>query len=795
MVSNDLDPTTPPPIAFAHAAFGSLSGGSSHLRSLAWASPEELGIDLADPKHRQFGDYELIELLGRGGMGAVYRARQLDLERDVAIKFLAAGPWASDEFIARFRREARAAARMQHPNIVEVYETGERDGLYFFSMRLVNGPTLGDVLQREGPMPALRAARLLRTTALAIDYAHRLGVLHLDLKPGNVLLSDGEPLVADFGLARRIDDGPRGDQEDITGTPSYMSPEQAQARTTIGPAADIYGLGAILYELLVGEPPFRGSSPQETLHQVVRDVPVAPRQRLASIPKDIEAICIKCLDKDPSRRYETAGALADDLRRFVDGEAVAARVPGIVERGGRWVARNRAAAIAGLLLVAGVVGTTHQMLRADEARREAETHRARSVQRLDLIAHSFPVPRDTASNEAIELSAERIVARLRSDLAGREDEQQRVLIDLFDAFDRADNPSAAGSLLRSIVVTLGGDYRRHAAEAQFAKGTARGKILGAILLHPLTSETEADAGIIAREQALIAEAIDLAPDDLDVLAVGVYYCRRADSPCAERKPWQRLVERDPDNAAHWAFAMEADEPEAVRLGKLERMVEAPKFDDHLDRLLGLHREAVETSGVPVPALMRAASERLNGTGVTVEETMSYFYIAYMPVPSINTLALTCRPDHAAMKRPEVRALCLEAGKRAAYESRALIGSLVGATIIRHAAPGTEDALRAREIRRGYIYAGDALRKRTPAQVRRSQEWLIAREGPIHGELEAWKRALDRAGIPRDPPEGWMPDEPEQLMTGYERELYRAKRAALAATPMLPALEQPAVEPR
>jgi serine/threonine protein kinase len=332
--------TVPIAPALADLAFASASD-SQVSRSLAWTSPVDLGIDLNDPAQRRFGDYELLELIGQGGMGAVYRAHQHNLDREVALKFLAAGPWASDEFIARFRREAQAAARMQHPNIVEIYATGVRDGLYYFSMRLVKGETLAERLRAKGPMAIRQAATMMRTIAEAIDYAHRLGVLHLDLKPGNVLLGErDEPLVADFGLARRIDEGP-SEHDNVSGTPSYMAPEQATAKSTsVGPAADIYGLGAILYEMLVAEPPFRGRSVDETLSRVLNDLPADPKSLRYDIPADLSAVCLKCLAKDSEQRYASARDLADELGRFLDDRAVRARTPGLAEQFRRWAGRE-----------------------------------------------------------------------------------------------------------------------------------------------------------------------------------------------------------------------------------------------------------------------------------------------------------------------------------------------------------------------------------------------------------------------------------------------------------------------
>jgi WD40 repeat protein len=359
--------------ALADLAFGSMEWPDPGNRGshLAFASTDELIVDLDDPAQRDMGDYTLIELLGRGGMGVVYRAHQASLDREVALKLLAAGPWASADFIERFKREAQSAARMQHPNIVAIHEFGQHGGLNFFSMRVVHGPSLAQRLEREGPFPPCEAATLLRTVAEAVDYAHRLSVLHLDLKPGNVLIDEtGQPLVADFGLARRLDQILPDAGEDVSGTPSYMAPEQAQAGSiAIGRATDIYGLGAILYELLTGRPPFLGATPQTTLQMVVRETLTPPRQIDPKIPRDLEAICLHCLARDPVRRYASAGALAADLGRFLDDRALSIRMPGARERAQRWIRREprfaAAVAAAGLVLAVGLISTGQQWQRAE----------------------------------------------------------------------------------------------------------------------------------------------------------------------------------------------------------------------------------------------------------------------------------------------------------------------------------------------------------------------------------------------------------------------------------------------
>ncbi|MBS0457172.1 MAG: protein kinase [Proteobacteria bacterium] len=347
-------------------------------RHLAFLPPEALDLDLSDPAQRDFGVYELLEKIGQGGMGVVYRARQKALDREVALKLLAAGPWASADFITRFREEAKSAARMEHPNIVTVYETGSYEDLHYFSMQLVRGQSLATLLGQSGPYAPIVAARLMRTVAEALDYAHRLGVLHLDLKPGNILVDEhGEPLVADFGLARRIDEALAEQAEEVSGTPSYMAPEQAQAQTrNIGVATDIYGLGAILYQLLTGAPPFLGATPQETLQRVVDGTVQPPRALRKGIPADLDAICLKCLAKDPAARYTRARELADDLSRFIEGRPVSVRPLNRAQRTLRWARRDPrlAFAIAAtvLVLIGGLLATLQQWRRAQGNARTAQ---------------------------------------------------------------------------------------------------------------------------------------------------------------------------------------------------------------------------------------------------------------------------------------------------------------------------------------------------------------------------------------------------------------------------------------
>jgi len=265
------------------------------------------------------GDYELIEEVARGGMGVVFRARQRSLGRIVAVKLLLGGGFAGESARSRFRTEASAAARLQHPNIVAIHDIGEHDGQLYFSMDLVEGGTLADRV-RNGPLTAREVARIGGLIAGAVHHAHGQGVLHRDLKPSNVLLDrDGEPHVTDFGLAKHLESTVTlTDTGDVLGSPAYASPEQVRGETrAIGFASDVYSMGALLYHLMTGRPPFQGDSVEAVLRQVADAEPVSPRRLNPSVPVDLETVCLKCLEKDPQRRYGTAGEVRDELERIL----------------------------------------------------------------------------------------------------------------------------------------------------------------------------------------------------------------------------------------------------------------------------------------------------------------------------------------------------------------------------------------------------------------------------------------------------------------------------------------------
>jgi hypothetical protein len=336
----------------------------------------------SEPPPPSLPGYEIEGVLGRGGMGVVYRARHLALKRTVALKMVLAGGHAGPRELARFRIEAEAVARLAHPNIVQIHEVGEAGGHPYFALEFVEGGNLAGKLGGH-PLPAREAARLVETLARAMQLAHSRNVVHRDLKPANVLLAaDGTPRITDFGLARQLDsDSGETQAGAVLGTPSYMAPEQASGRGhEAGPAADVYALGAILYDCLAGRPPFQGKTVVETLDQVRTQEPVPPSRWQASVPLDLDTICLKCLRKEPENRYASAAELADELGRFLRGEPVQARPVGRLERGWRWCKRYPAlaaavATVVGVLVLASVVST---LFGIDAGNKEAAAVAARN---------------------------------------------------------------------------------------------------------------------------------------------------------------------------------------------------------------------------------------------------------------------------------------------------------------------------------------------------------------------------------------------------------------------------------
>lgn len=353
--------------------------GTAEPDSVATNSASQRSTFNPQPPLRSFGDYELLEEIARGGMGIIYKARQKSLGRIVAVKMLLFGEQSGKELAQRFRAESAAAASLQHPNIVAIHEVGAHDGQPFFAMDFVEGPSLAKLAAGQ-PLPAARAARYVKITAEAIDYAHERGILHRDLKPSNVLIDPfDQPRVTDFGLAKRLHhDSELTLSGQVLGSPNYMPPEQAAAkRGLVGRRSDVYSLGAILYHLLTGRPPFVGETLTDTLHEVLNTEPVSPRLLNPSVPRDLETLCLKCLEKEPARRHQTAQALAEELDLFLRDEPIQARPVGHAEKLWRWCRRKPA--VAGLIaalhiaLVVGLAGILWQWQRAEKGELAART--------------------------------------------------------------------------------------------------------------------------------------------------------------------------------------------------------------------------------------------------------------------------------------------------------------------------------------------------------------------------------------------------------------------------------------
>jgi serine/threonine protein kinase len=386
---------------------------------------------------KTFADYEIIEEIARGGMGVVVRAREKKLNRIVALKMILGGKLADESDIKRFYIEAAAAAALQHPGIVPIYEVGNVDGQHFYSMQLVEGASLKERLS-NGPLTAKVAAGLIQQVAAAVHYAHEHSIIHRDLKPENVLLTrDGKPMVTDFGLAKSIESDDNLTQSgQILGTPGYMAPEQALGQIDQqGPGVDIYSLGALLYFLLTGRPPFQAASTLETLDQVVKQTPVSPRDLNPSVPRDLETICLKCLSKESRQRYFSASALAEDLERFLAGRPVIARPTGSLTRLWRWCVRNPAiailSAVVAVSLIAGTITSTRFAFLAERRAQESEANFHESERQRQAAERNYSMARKAVDTYFTRVSENRLLNQ-----PGLQPLQQQLLRDALKYYER-----------------------------------------------------------------------------------------------------------------------------------------------------------------------------------------------------------------------------------------------------------------------------------------------------------------------------------------------------------------------
>src|SRR6184192_2676388 len=508
----------------------------------------------------ELGDYELLDEVGRGGQGVVFRARQKSLNRTVALKIISLGQWASKAHLKRFRREAEAAASLDHPSIVPIYEVGERDGSCYFSMKFVEGGQLEEVVRRT-PMSIRHAAELIAKVARTVHYAHEHGILHRDIKPGNILLDDkGEPHLTDFGLARLVETESTITRTlELLGTPSYMAPEQAAGNNTqLTSATDVYGLGAVLYRLLTGHPPFVGGTTYETIKLLLDTEPRQPRLWNPKIDRDLSTICLKCLEKDPKRRYSSALALAEDLERWLKYEPIAARRIGLVARGKKWVRRNPTRALLAGSLIALIAavgwnvwkselihrpvtkgiavlpfenlsGDPENAYFADGIQEEILTRLA-SIAELKVISRTSTQQYQSKPRNLREIAKQLGVANILEGSVQKAADQVPITVQLITA--QTDNHLWAETYDRKLTDVFG-------VESEIAKGIAE----------------SLQIKLTGREKQALAVKPTNNPEAYDAYLRGLAYDARRYEAGALRKAiasYERAVQLDPNFAVAWA---------------------------------------------------------------------------------------------------------------------------------------------------------------------------------------------------------------------------------------------------
>ncbi|MCO5055287.1 serine/threonine-protein kinase [Thermomonas sp.] len=761
-------------------------------------------LDLNDPAQREFGDYELLEEIGRGGMGVVYRAHQRSLDREVAIKFIAAG--IADSFnVARFLAEARAAAKLMHPNIVPVHEVDSLDGLHYFSMPLVRGDSLATRLE-SGPLASAVATALLLKICDAIDYAHRLGLLHLDLKPANILLDErNEPLIADFGLARHMDAKGGVDAQEVSGTPAFMAPEQIlikQYRLTS--ATDIYALGAILYRCLTGVSPHGEGKPDDVIRRAAAGRVRPPRELNPAIPRDLDAICMKCLELQPSDRYASVTALADDLRRVRDGLPVSVRRAGLAERAQRWFKREPklafASSAAALALLIGATATSWQWREAsaqrdvavaqrnfaNAARKDAEQQRdlAQGIAELGawLYTQSALADANASANRPRQEDksiGERMLAWLDKRYPDDEHHQEQVLTAFANGLYSHGDGFGVETLLLPVVGVMGNAYRDQMITALVA-GTEPNRYLLAAQLALNTEQIAArmsgeDASPTADEPSrfsgLLDQAIKAQPDSSAVwefaavnCASGYVHCR----PDATRN----LVRLDRDNAFPWLLRMMESEGGEARTA-LHEAARATVFRDNFNADLARYIEAVKKAQVPAPELL-AGPARALFPKLPPELAIAAVESSGTRLTAWQVFHQRCNPATGYFKDNSAYADCKTVGLMMMRAKVDLLARMFGSNVVRRLSRGTPLEQEAIELRRRYAYTLETSHRLSPNQLR-DYPFLKLYEDQIRlGELEALEQRLAHYGLPSRPPRDWQPQDPCILGLGEDQTACRTK---------------------
>ena len=748
--TRNADPSDSILMSLARAAIADNSAAD-----LSWPA-----LDLEDPQQREFGDYELLEEIGRGGMGVVYRARQCSLDRDVAIKFIAAG-FADSINVARFLGEARAAARLMHPNIVPVHEVGSIDSVHYFSMPLIKGRSLALLLD-EQRMPVAAVIVLMLKLCEAIDYAHRLGLLHLDLKPANVLLdSRDEPLIADFGLARHMDGNGGVDAQEVSGTPSFMAPEQIlikQYRLT--PATDIYALGALLYRCLTGVSPHGVGSPDELIRSAAAGRIRAPRELDPTISRDLAAICMKCLELQPKDRYASAAELADELRRVRDGLPVKVRPIGAFERMRRWFQREPKFAMAvtatAFTLLIGAATTTWQWQEASAQRDVAKAERDRTTLASETGAFLFSYEGTERARDLIEW--------LRTRLPNDEERQADALAAFASAVG-SEKHDGAEELLVKVMDVLGADYRRQMIQALQAGTDAYRDVYAAMLAWRDSKNADA-AEIFA---ASLQSAIKAHANDPFVWQVAAVYCVETDQAprCLYPQAAETLVRMAPDNMYHWLLLLITEGPRAREA--LHEAARSAHFDDYGGANLLAFSRAIEVAAVPAPTLIARPAQIL---APLERPEASIAKLEAYQVPMLNWSKLLRYCGAAAESAPnedqELRADCLAVGERLMRSSGGLLSRMIGVALVRNLAKGTPLAEEAKQIRRLYTYLVSTDEKLSPGQRMSYETARYLADITGVGEMVAFQRRVEFFGMPGEPPANWQPDDPSSLFSGKER---------------------------